>query len=168
MFMYTAIQHGFHHTCILTAVCDVHCLTVLLFCSTAGPWLLSQSLILQYPHFILCLPDPSSSHCCPLQLYPSNTYSGHYHHLHHLVSRSMCSDAYTHIPALSIVVQWLRCVYDCELPLVAVSHNLFSPLLVLATSVPSAPEVRSMAFLSLDSSSTHTLQMPVFALLAVK
>ena len=57
--------------------------------TSAGPWLLSQSVFSQYPHPLVCFPDPSSSHCSTLRLHPSTTHLGHCHHLHHLVRHAL-------------------------------------------------------------------------------
>ena len=58
-------------------------------CTSAGPWILSQSVFPQYPHPLVCFPDPSSSHCSTLRLHPSTTHLGHCHHLRHLVRHAL-------------------------------------------------------------------------------
>ena len=87
---------GMYVLCIYRVVCwcvavqsmfDRMCCCVVY--TSAGPWLLSQSVFPQCPHPLVCLPDTSSSHCSTLRLHPSTTHLGHSHHLHHLVRHAL-------------------------------------------------------------------------------
>ena len=138
----------------------------MLCCTSAGPWLLSQPIVLQHPHLLVCLPDPSCSHCSTLQLHPFTTYPEHSHHLHHLVRHALkwyaqrvmwwpcsyCNDSLIVYQYDAMCMQW-----DLH-SLVLQCHAAHFPSTVPATSVPSAPGVPYTVSLSSASSSTCTQQ----------